>query len=122
MKILLIDDSRSMRLIIKQCLIQAGFAGLTVEEAANGREALTKISEARPDLLIVDWNMPEMNGAQLLESLKQQDVVIDFGFITSEGTRDMQLKAEQLGAKFFITKPFTLDNIKSTLTPILSAS
>lgn len=120
MNILLVDDSRSMRMIIKQSLSQAGYGGHNIEEAGNGKEALEKIKITQPNLLIVDWNMPEMNGVQLLETVKRMGLKPVFGFITSEGTNSMQQRAQDLGARFFITKPFSLDTFKSALDPILS--
>jgi two-component system chemotaxis response regulator CheY len=91
-----------------------------VTEAANGAEALKAIKGDKPDLVLSDWNMPEMNGIELLRALKSENVAVQFGFITSEGTADMQGMAKDAGALFLITKPFTVETFQVALRPVLS--
>ena len=76
MKILIVDDSKAMRMIVMRHLRQAGFGNHALEEASNGVEALTAATNAPPDLILCDWNMPEMNG---LEFLKKFRLIIIFG-------------------------------------------
>ncbi|MCB1135230.1 MAG: response regulator [Chlamydiia bacterium] len=109
MKILIVDDSRTMRMIIRRTMKEAGFGGHDVVEAANGVEALDVIDKEVPDLILSDWNMPQMTGIQLLEKLKGKNSKIPFGFVTSEGTDEMKGRASSLGARFYLTKPFTAD-------------
>ena len=66
MKILIVDDSKVMRSIVKRTLRQAGFGNHDVVEAGNGAEGLEQVSEHTPDLVLCDWNMPEMNGIEML--------------------------------------------------------
>jgi len=120
MKVLIVDDSKAMRMIVMRTLRQAGFAGLDLEEAANGNEALAKIQASAPDLILSDWNMPEKSGLELLEALKAAGSTVKFGFVTSESTPAMKQKATDAGALFLITKPFTPDTFKETLGPYLS--
>jgi two-component system, chemotaxis family, chemotaxis protein CheY len=118
-KILVADDSRVMRQIVSRTLRQAGFSGYDVVEAADGKEALDRTLEHKPDLVLSDWNMPEMNGIQLLRELRGSGVSVPFGFVTSEGTPEMRKTAEEAGALFLISKPFTADTFREILDPIL---
>jgi two-component system chemotaxis response regulator CheY len=118
--ILVVDDSKAMRLIVRRTLRQAGFGEYQVEEAANGLEALERIGQAAPALVISDWNMPEMNGIELLKELKARKVSVRFGFVTTEGTPDMRAMADEAGALFLIAKPFTPEQFESALRPLLS--
>ena len=119
MNILVVDDSKAMRMIVKRTLRQAGFGDHNVEEAVNGKEAFDKIQAAKPDLVLSDWNMPEMTGIELLEALNAAEVKVKLGFVTTEGTPEMRARAIDAGASFLITKPFTADNFKDTLSAIL---
>lgn len=118
--ILVVDDSKAMRLIVRRTLRQAGFGEYEVEEAANGLEALERIGRAAPALVISDWNMPEMNGIELLKELNARKVSVRFGFVTTEGTPDMRALADEAGALFLIAKPFTPEQFESALRPLLS--
>jgi two-component system, chemotaxis family, chemotaxis protein CheY len=120
MKVLIVDDSKAMRMIIKRTLRQAGYDECTTEEATTGSEALGMIQQAPPDLLFVDWNMPGMTGIELIENMKKNYTSIKFGFVTSEGTPEMRLKAEESGASFFISKPFTVETFQDALAGIMS--
>ena len=120
MKILVVDDSRAMRLIVRRTLRQAGFASLEVCEAENGADALEKFSETSPDLVLSDWNMPEMSGLAFLEALRAKGAQVSFGFVTSEATEQMREKAREAGAQFLIKKPFTPDQFKVVLKDYIS--
>lgn len=117
--VLLVDDSKAMRMIVRRTLRQAGFANINVIEAENGKEALTKLSEATPDLILCDWNMPEMNGIEFLRELRAQGEKVKFGFVTSEATPQMREVASEAQAQFLIAKPFTPDTFKSILKDYL---
>jgi two-component system, chemotaxis family, chemotaxis protein CheY len=119
MKILLADDSRVMRQIVTRTLRQAGFSGHDLVEACDGRQALEAINDARPDLVLSDWNMPEMTGIELLRALRGAGDSVPFGFVTSEGSPEMRKMAEDAGALFLIAKPFTADSFREALTPVL---
>lgn len=122
MRILIVDDSRAMRTIVVRTLRQAGYGHHTLEEASNGAEALQAITTAPPDLVLSDWNMPEMTGIELLEQLNKQGQKVRFGFVTSEGSPEMRRRALDSGALFLITKPFTAENFQQTLTPLIGAA
>ncbi len=121
MKILVIDDSKVMRAIVKRTLRQAGFGGHDIIEATNGAEGLDKIKGESPDLVLCDWNMPEMNGIELLTTLKAESNKVPFGFVTSEGTPEMRATADEAGAMFLVTKPFTAEDFEKALAPVLAA-
>lgn len=119
MKVLVTDDSRVMRQIVKRTLRQAGYPDVQVCEAGNGREALEVIAAEAPDLVLCDWNMPEMNGIDLLKTLRSSGRNVPFGFVTSEGSPEMRERAQNAGALFLIAKPFTPEAFREALEPVL---
>jgi len=121
MKVLIVDDSRAMRMIVTRTLRQAGYGGAEIREAENGAQALEAIRADRPDLVLCDWNMPEMSGIELLSALNQQGLKIRFGFVTSEGTETMRERARQEGALFLIAKPFSAETFGTALTPVFGS-
>lgn len=119
MRVLIVDDSKAMRSIVLRTLRQAGFGDHQFTEATNGAEALRAIHEVAPDLVLSDWNMPEMTGIELLEALKAEGSGVVFGFVTSESSDAMHSRAVTSGAAFLITKPFTPEVFQEKLGPIL---
>jgi two-component system, chemotaxis family, chemotaxis protein CheY len=116
-KILVVDDSKAMRMIVTRALKStAAYGSATIIEAADGKEALATIAAEQPDAVLSDWNMPEMTGIELLESLQAQGATVTFGFVTSESTPEMHDRAMAAGASFLVTKPFTADAIERALT------
>jgi two-component system chemotaxis response regulator CheY len=114
-KILVVDDSRVMRQIIVRTLRQAGYGDYDVVEASTGAEGLQKVAEEQPAIVMSDWNMPEMNGLEFLQALRQTGDRRPFGFVTSEVTPEIRQEALRSGAAFFITKPFTPDSFATAL-------
>lgn len=119
MKILVADDSRVMRQIVIRTLRQAGFGDHDVVEAADGAAAHEAINTEAPDLVLSDWNMPNMTGIELLHAVRASGSTVPFGFVTSESSEEMQHIAEAGGALFLITKPFTADVFRERLETIL---
>jgi two-component system chemotaxis response regulator CheY len=119
MKILIADDSRVMRQIVTRTLRQAGFGGHDLIEAADGRQAYEMTLAEHPDVVISDWNMPEMTGVEVLRALRVGGNDVTFGFVTSECTPETQQAAEAAGTQFFIIKPFTAERFDEVFTPIL---
>ncbi|BCJ53797.1 response regulator [Actinoplanes sp. NBRC 14428] len=119
MKILIADDSRVMRQIVTRTLRQAGFEGHDLVEAADGAEAVEKAEAEKPDLIISDWNMPELTGIDVLRKLRAAGNDVKFGFVTSECTEEMKTAAESAGSAFFIVKPFTAEQFDEVFSPIL---
>ena len=121
MKILVTDDSKAMRMIVVRTLRQAGYAGHDVIEAENGKEALALARANSPDLILSDWNMPEMNGIDFLKALRASGDTTPFCFVTSEGSDEMRETAAQAGALGLIAKPFTADIFTDVLSPVVPA-
>jgi two-component system, chemotaxis family, chemotaxis protein CheY len=119
MKILVVDDSRAMRMIVIRTLRQAGYGGHAITEAPDGAQALSMIRAGPPDLVLSDWNMPEMTGVELLRELQRSGFRLKFGFVTSEGTQEMRRLAEEAGALFLINKPFTVETFQQSLAGLL---
>ncbi len=109
-KALIVDDSRAVRMILARTLKELGFE---VREAANGREALEVIETEKTavSLVLADWNMPEVNGLELLKRLRQKPelsslVVV---MVTTETELDQMAAALEAGANEYVMKPFTKD-------------
>ena len=115
MRIFIVDDSMAMRMLIKRALRAAGYGDDTIEEAANGADALAAIRESVPDLVLSDWHMPGMSGMDLLQALRQEAITVRFGFITTEGTPEMRQKVKDAGADFLIAKPFTAETMREMI-------
>ncbi len=106
-RILLVDDAASMRKIIKSILHQLGFTN--IEEADDGTTALPKLQSGKIDLIICDWNMPEMTGIELLKAVRGDTQLKDTPFlmVTAEGKQDNVLEALKAGVSQYVVKPFT---------------
>ena len=122
MKALVIDDSRAMRTIIGQILRSIGYE---VADASNGREGLQRVSEVGPlNLILVDWNMPEMNGIDFIRALrsdrKNDDVRVMM--VTTETEMKRMAEALEQGVNEYVMKPFTRDVILQKLEQMQSAS
>jgi len=118
MHILIVDDSKAMRMIVRRTLRLAGFR-VEVDEAAGAQEAMQRLREKPVDLVLCDWNMPEMSGLELLEKLRREGNKVKFGFVTTECSVEMRTTAGNAGALFLISKPFTADSLKQVLEPII---
>ncbi len=119
MKILIVDDSKAMRMIVTRTLRQAGFGEHEFAEAENGAEGLAHVQANAPDLVLSDWNMPEMTGIEFLQALRAAGNEVRFGFVTSESTDAMRGLASESGALFLIAKPFTADTFAEALGGVL---
>lgn len=120
MNILVVDDSRAMRAIVKRSLSSIDrFSGATFIEAVDGKDALSTIQGDKPDLVLSDWNMPEMTGIELLQALNDAGISVPFGFVTSESTPEMHELAKSHGALFLVSKPFTPDSLGRALEGVV---
>ena len=121
MKILVVEDSRAMRMIIVRTLRQAGFGGHDVIEADDGREALRLVVTEEPDLILSDWNMPGMTGIDVLAALRSGGDATPFCFVTSEGSDEMREQAIAAGAFGLIAKPFTVEAFLDVLSSAVTS-
>lgn len=116
-KILLVDDAAFMRMTIKNCLSKAGYTNLL--EAGDGMIACETYKNEKPDLIIMDITMPNMDGIQALQTIKQLDPNAKVVMCSAMGQEAMVVEAIQLGALDFIVKPFKPDRILQTVSKIL---
>lgn len=117
MKVLIVDDSKAMRMIVKRTLAQTDLGKCQIVEAENGAVGLQKVAAEAPDLILCDWNMPEMSGIQFLQELRASGCRTEFGFITSETGANIGELAMESGAQFIITKPFNVESLNAVLCP-----
>jgi len=122
MKILVVDDSKAMRMIVIRTLRQSGCGDHSITEASNGKEAFAKLSTEDFDLVLCDMNMPEMNGLELLSALRATGCPVKFGFVTSEGTASMRQQAQEAGASFLVSKPFTVETFSAAVRHAILAA
>ncbi len=116
MRALVIDDSKAMRIILKQILQSVGATG--VEEAGNGKEGLEKLKTMeKPDVVLVDWNMPEMNGLEFVRAVRGNPTyrTLPLMMVTTETESSQMGKALAAGANEYVMKPFTKDVIQEKL-------
>jgi len=120
MNIMVIDDSLAMRLIVIKTLREAGFDGHEIIQAEDGAKAFDMIKADTPDLVLCDWNMPNMTGPELLQAMNDDGINPTFGFVTTEATQEMKNKANEMGAQFLIAKPFTPESFKASLSQFIN--
>lgn len=118
MKILIVDDSKAMRMIVRRHVAAADLPDLELDEAENGAQALEKLRAGEYDLVFSDWNMPEMNGMELLQALRAEGNQVRFGFVTSEAQPQMKDAALEHGAQFLIVKPFTAEAFQDVMARV----
>ncbi len=116
-RILLVDDAAFMRMMLKDTLVKEGYE--IVGEATNGREAVEKYKELRPDLVTMDITMPEVDGVQALRQIKEFDPAAKVVMCSAMGQQAMVLESIQAGAKDFIVKPFQADRVKEAIEKVL---
>jgi len=119
--VLIVDDSNSIRAVIKKIVTLSGFQMDKCLEAENGKQALDLLADNWVDVIISDINMPEMNGLELLERLGKNETLkaIPVIMITTEGSDQRMKEAFARGAKGFIKKPFLPEEIKRVLYEVI---
>lgn len=118
MKILTVDDSATMRRIIKNQLKQVGFE--EVDEAENGREALGLLARGGYDLLITDWNMPEMCGLDLVKEVRRSDGIkaLPILMVTTVAGKEEIVTALKAGVNNYVVKPFDANTLQTKIAQI----
>ena len=120
MQILIVDDSKAMRMLVSRCLRKADLGELEILEASNGREGLDAAAEHLPDIVLTDWNMPEMGGLELMEALREKKLNLKVGVVTSDAGGQTRSQAMDAGASFVVRKPFTPETFKKHIDAALS--
>lgn len=123
LKVLIVDDSSVMRKIVERALRQAGL-DLDAVEAGNGAEALTEVQKGGFDLILSDINMPVMDGLEFLRTLQPLESVkgVPVVLITTEGSEARVVEALAAGAKGYLRKPFTPEQVKERVLPLLGVA
>ena len=119
--ILIVDDSSPMRAVIKKVIKASGFDIGEFHEAGSGKEALQVLDNQWLDIVLSDYNMPEMNGLEMLQEMKQNEMMKDIPviMITTEGSSERVDEFMVTGASAYIKKPFTPEQIRTQLQRLL---
>ncbi len=117
-RVLVVDDMSTMRRIIKTILNQLGYSN--IEEAENGKQALGKLKKEKFDFVITDWNMPEMDGLELVKQIRSDDDLksIPVLMVTAEAKKENVMEALKAGVNNYIVKPFTPEVLKEKMEKI----
>lgn len=120
---LIVDDSSVMRKIVERSLRQAGIDLVQVLEAGNGAEALGVLNDGAVDLILCDINMPVMDGLEFVRQLQSVESAkgVPVVMITTEGSESHVVQALSCGARGYIRKPFTSDQVKEHVIPVLES-
>jgi two-component system, chemotaxis family, chemotaxis protein CheY len=120
MKILVVDDFSTMRRIVRNLLVELGFSNPLIQEADDGNNALLLLRSQPFDLVVTDWNMPNMTGIDLLRAIRAEDALkrLPVLMVTAENNRDQIIAAAQAGVNGYIVKPFNAVTLKEKLTKI----
>jgi two-component system, chemotaxis family, chemotaxis protein CheY len=115
--VLIVDDSQTMRKVIRKSVVLSGFEVGDFWEAGNGKDALTIIHSQKVDVILTDLNMPEMNGLEMFLKIQQEEKYchIPVIFITSQGSEAMVQEGLQQGVQGYIQKPFHPEAIRDVL-------
>ncbi len=119
--ILIVDDSLPMRSVIKRTLKAAGYASSEFHDAANGKEALDLLKNRWIDMVMTDYNMPVMNGLELIQAIKKEEILKDIPVvvISTEGNAAKIKEFMDSGASGYITKPFTPETVRDLIIKLL---
>ena len=124
MRVLIVDDSSVMRKIVERSLRQAGLEPMVVLEAGSGVEGLQVLSGQTVHLILSDINMPSMDGLEFLRQLRGQNLAegVPVVMITTESSEEHVKQAILAGAQGYIRKPFTAEQVKERVLPLLTAA
>lgn len=115
--ILIVDDAAFMRMMIKDILTKNGYN--VVGEAENGAKAVEKYAELKPDLVLMDITMPELDGIEALKKIKAADASALVIMCSAMGQQAMVIESIQAGAKDFIVKPFQADRVLEAVKKVV---
>jgi two-component system chemotaxis response regulator CheY len=121
---LIVDDSSVMRKIVERALRQAGLEPLVVHEAGSGTEGIDLLRSRSVDLILSDINMPLMDGLEFLRQIREQNLApgVPVVMITTESSEEHVKQAIQAGAQGYIRKPFTAEQVKERVLPLVHAA
>jgi len=113
MTVLVVDDSGTLRTIQKRCLNKLGVTDVVEEE--DGLKALHKFEAGSFDLVVTDWNMPNMDGLTLLKEIRKRNALIPVVMVTTEAERSRVMEAVAAGVSDYLVKPFTSEGLREKL-------
>lgn len=121
---LIVDDSSVMRKIVERSLRQAGLSALVVYEAGSGTDGLEVLRSKQVDLILSDINMPSMDGLEFLRQIRAQNLApgVPVVMITTESSEEHVKQAILAGAQGYIRKPFTAEQVKERVLPLVNAA
>ena len=121
---LIVDDSSVMRKIVERALRQAGLSLSVVHEACSGTEGLDLLKAKQVDLILSDINMPSMDGLEFLRQIRAQNLApgVPLVMITTESSEEHVKQAILAGAQGYIRKPFTAEQVKERVLPLVHAA
>jgi two-component system, chemotaxis family, chemotaxis protein CheY len=118
MRVLLVDDSKTMRNIVKGVL---GTLGATaIEEAGDGQDALSRVDAFNPDLILLDWNMPIMDGITFVKAYRGKKRTTPIIMVTTEAEKSRVMEAIQAGVNNYAVKPFTPESLSKIIETTMS--
>ncbi|HEX9081145.1 MAG TPA: response regulator [Holophagaceae bacterium] len=117
MKILIVDDSSTMRRIIINTLSRIGYTD--VVEGENGKSGLEKLGQGGVEMIITDWNMPEMDGLEFVKTVRGQNSGIPILMVTTNAAKEDIVEALQAGVNNYVVKPFTPETLKEKIESLL---
>ncbi|MFZ3170974.1 MAG: response regulator [Carboxydocellales bacterium] len=115
--ILIVDDQMGVRMLLNEAFQEVGYK---VELAANGPEALIKIDQVRPDIVLMDMKMPGMSGLEVLREVKKQGKELKVILMTAYGELEIVAEAMELGVTEYVTKPFDINEVRGLVKKALS--
>ncbi|TAM60671.1 MAG: response regulator [Rhodanobacter sp.] len=120
MKILVVDDFSTMRRIVRNLLVELGFSNPLIQEADDGQNAIELLRKTPVDLVVTDWNMPNMTGIELLRAIRAEPAMkgLPVLMVTAENNRDQIIAAAQAGVNGYIVKPFTAITLQEKIDKI----
>ncbi|MBI4719456.1 MAG: response regulator [Planctomycetes bacterium] len=118
MRVLLVDDSRTMRNIQRSVLKQIGHED--VVEANDGVQALAELARQRPDLMLLDWNMPNMDGITVVHKVRETDKTLPIIMCTTEAEKSRVIEAIKAGVNNFVVKPFTAESLGAKINETIA--
>ncbi|HUW52696.1 MAG TPA: chemotaxis response regulator CheY [Rhodanobacter sp.] len=120
MKILVVDDFSTMRRIVRNLLVELGFSNPLIQEADDGQNAIEMLRKTPVDLVVTDWNMPNMTGIELLRAIRAEPALkgLPVLMVTAENNRDQIIAAAQAGVNGYIVKPFTAITLQEKINKI----
>ena len=122
MKILVVDDFSTMRRIVRNLLVELGFSNPLIQEADDGNNALTMLKSQPFDLVVTDWNMPNMTGTEFAKALRDRGEQVPILMVTARSVREDIIEAMEAGVNNYIVKPFTPQILKEKIDALLAVA